>query len=351
MENTHIFNKQDKLLFNTMRSRIKAARLDKSHNEKREAFIKAGLFATVMSVLYYQMLFSDQWFIMVPSYILFGLCCMLITFNFSHELSHNTIFKKESSNQLFYVLSLMMAGAHAEGWKHRHLNAHHFAPNVEGFDPDLDLSNIIRVLPHSEHKWYHNFQHIYAPFAYMFYTLFWVFVKDFVIIASKRRRKYDLTPSIVISLIFQKAFYYGYLLVLPMILSPLGAGTVVLAFLLMHFIQSAFLLFTFFMTHHVEHTNYPQISDDGKIQESWVMNQIKSSNDMNPFSNTTTYLLGGFNNHIAHHLFPNIHHSQGVKVSKIIYEVLAENGIHPTYTSYIGGIRAHLRLLKSRSVA
>jgi linoleoyl-CoA desaturase len=63
------------------------------------------------------------------------------------------------------------------------------------------------------------------------------------------------------------------------------------------------------MTHHVEHTEYPSVQN-GVINSSWLMNQVKSSNDMYPFSPAANFIFGGFNNHTAHHLFPHIHHAQ-----------------------------------------
>ena len=114
----------------------------------------------------------------------------------------------------------------------------------------------------------------------------------------------------------------------------------------MHLFQSIFLLFTFLMTHHVEITQYPAIDSSGHIQASWLMNQVQSSNDMHPFSHFANFILGGFNNHIAHHLFPNIHHVHYPEINKVLYRVLRENGIEPNRTSYWGGIISHLRLLK-----
>ena len=79
------------------------------------------------------------------------------------------------------------------------------------------------------------------------------------------------------------------------------------------------------------------------------MNQIKSSNDMHPFSKTANFIMGGFNNHVAHHLFPNIHHIHYIKLNKILYPFLIKRGITPNHTTYWGGIVGHLQLLKRHS--
>src|SRR5660398_289973 len=98
--------------------------------------------------------------------------------------------------------------------------------------------------------------------------------------------------------------YIFIILIMPLFFSQQAWPVVVIGFILMHLIQSLFLLFTFFMTHHVTNTLYPETNREGNIKSSWFMNQVKSSNDMHPFSKTANFILGGFNNHIAHHLFP-----------------------------------------------
>ena len=117
----------------------------------------------------------------------------------------------------------------------------------------------------------------------------------------------------------------------------------------MHLTLSLFLLFTFFMTHHVEKTEYPTTDEKGYIKTSWLMNQIKSSNDMHPFNETANFILGGFNNHIAHHLFPHFHHIHYPQLNRILYDILNRNNIIPNQTTYWGGVLSHLRLLKHMS--
>lgn len=281
--------------------------------------------------------------------ILYGFISLLFAFNFSHDFSHNAIFKSKKTNNLCFIFIYTIVGAHAEAWKQRHINSHHFAPNVEDYDTDLKISKLIRVIPNSEYFWYHRYQHIYAPFAYTTYSLFWVFIKDFVILFSndeyteKKDLKYHL------SFWTQKAFYLTFILALPLLFSNQSWYIVLTGFLLMHLSQSLFLLFTFFMTHHVEQTEYPTTDQNGFISTSWLMNQIKSSNDMHPFSETANFILGGFNNHIAHHLFPHFHHIHYPRLNKILYKVLLQHDIKPNQTTYWGGVISHLRLLKRMS--
>jgi len=292
--------------------------------------------------LYY--IVSPQLFVFC--FIAFGFSILLFAFNFAHDLSHGTIFKNTKANDYGFVLIYALNGAHAEAWKKRHLESHHFAPNVEHYDSDLEISSLIRVLPQSPVHWYHRYQHLYAPLAYTCYSLYWVLIKDFYLFFKSKGK----SLSYIISFICQKTFYFIYLLGMPLLFSVHPWYIVLLGFIAMHLSQSLFLLFTFFMTHHVEGVEYPGVDKDGYIQTSWVMNQIKSSNDMYPFSTAANFIFGGFNNHIAHHLFPHIHHLHYPQLSRIIYRVLEENGITPNHTTYAGGIWSHLKLLKAMAI-
>ena len=301
-------------------------------------------------VIYYSLFKIQNPFAFILCFVLYGFISMLFAFNFSHDFSHNTIFKSKKINNFCFVAIYSLVGAHGEAWKKRHVNSHHYAPNVEGYDSDLKISKLIRVIPNSKHHWFHKYQHIYAPIAYTSYSLFWIFIKDFVILFSKDDYSKNKNFKYHLSFWLQKLFYITIILVFPILFTAQIWYVVLIGFILMHLSQSLFLLFTFFMTHHVEKTEYPTTDKNGFITTSWLMNQIKSSNDMYPFSETANFIFGGFNNHIAHHLFPHIHHIYYPKLNHILYNLLIQHDVIPNQTSYWGGIISHLRLLKKMSV-
>lgn len=300
-----------------------------------------------LSLFCYSLLFTiKNPLVFISVFILYGFILLLFAFNFSHDFSHNTIFKSKKLNNFCFRAIYTLVGAHAQAWKHRHINSHHFAPNVEDYDSDLQITKLIRVIPNSTHLWFHRYQHLYAPFVYTTYSLFWVFVKDFVILFSTD--EYSNTKNLKYHLSFwlQKIIYLSIALILPLLFSHQDGYIVLIGFLLMHLFQSLFLLFTFFMTHHVEKTEYPRTDATGHINTSWLMNQIRSSNDMHPFSKVANFILGGFNNHIAHHLFPHVHHIHYPDVNRVLYALLRNNNIEPNQTTYWGGIKSHLMLLR-----
>ncbi|MBL7744374.1 MAG: fatty acid desaturase [Chitinophagaceae bacterium] len=349
MKDKHIHIAADSELLGLIKEKVRMELSVDSAGLKRLLWLKFVFYFSLVALTYSMIWRTNGLYWFILAFILYGFFAVLFAFNFAHDFSHNTVFKNRKWNNYCFIFIYTLVGAHAEAWKHRHIHSHHYAPNVEDYDSDLQISDLIRVIPGSPHRWYHRVQHIYAPVVYTTYSLFWVFIKDFVILFSKNEYEQSHSFRYHVSFWLQKVVYFGYLLILPLLFSGQKWYIVVIAFIAMHLFQSLFLLFTFFMTHHVESTAYPVTDDKGYITTSWLMNQVKSSNDFYPFSKTANFIFGGFNNHVAHHLFPNIHHACYPEISYIIYKVLCKRNIYPNQTTFWGGIRSHLRFLKRMS--
>jgi linoleoyl-CoA desaturase len=136
------------------------------------------------------------------------------------------------------------------------------------------------------------------------------------------------------------------MLFLPYWLSGMRFRESIIAFLIMHLFQSIFLLCTFFITHHTGQTQYFATDKNGRIAASWLENQIYSSNDFYPFSEVANFIFGGFNNHIAHHLFPDVNHVHYPAINRKIYPILKSYGMVPNRTTYLGGVIDHLKHLR-----
>jgi len=351
MRDKHLHIPQDSELLKLIYRQVNEQLVIDKGDFRRLIWIKFFVYF-LLSAFCYCLLYwisNPAWFIVC--FMAYGFILLLFAFNFSHDFSHDTVFTSKKWNSRCFTIIYAMVGAHAEAWKQRHIHSHHYAPNVEEYDSDLKITKLIRVIPESEHKWYHRYQHIYAPVVYTGYSLFWVFIKDFVILYTPDEYNIKKDGRYHLSFWLQKLFYLCQAVLLPLLFSLQPWWIILIGFVCMHLFQSLFLLFTFFMTHHVEGIAYPVTDEEGFINTSWLMNQIKSSNDMHPFSYTANFLLGGFNNHIAHHLFPHIHHIHYPRLNRILYRVLEQHNIKPNQTTYRGGILSHWRLLKQMSRA
>ena len=335
-------------LYNSILRKINS-NLDYNRKKSNLYFIFKGIVYSILAILSYWFIFqiSDP-FLFVFNFILYGFIAVLMCFNFAHDLSHHSIFKIPFWDNLLFEFIYTLVGAHPEAWKKRHINSHHYAPNVENFDTDLAITGLIRVLPSGDRKWYHKYQFLYAPFAYMSYSFYWVLLKDFIVLKKFAPKTLIQQLRYYLTFVVLKSFYFTYMLIIPMYYSQQSISVIIIAFIAMHLVQSVYTLFTFFITHHVDGSNYPTANSSGQINTSWFMNQIASSNDFYPFSNIANFIFGGVNNHIAHHLFPHINHYYYPKLNKILYEMLKDEGITPHQTTYFGGVVSHLALLKKR---
>jgi linoleoyl-CoA desaturase len=351
MKAKHLEIPEDTALYNSIYKEIKETIVLDKKEANRYFFFKF-LFYGLLGVVSYSLLFIlKNPFLFILDFVFLGFITVLLCFNFAHDFSHHTIFKRPFWDNVAFEFIYTLVGAHPEAWKGRHLNSHHFAPNVEHFDTDLAITGLIRVLPTSNLKWHHKFQHIYAPFAYATYSLYWVCIKDFIVLSESKHK--DLARKFKYYFVFLilKLFYVFYLLVLPCLFSQQSGLVIFTAFIAMHFVQSIYTLFTFFITHHVADSNYPEADSSGLINTSWFKNQINSSNNFYPFSQTGNFIFGGVNNHIAHHLFPHISHYHYPEINVLLFRRLQENGITPSVTTYFGGVVSHLQLLKKMGSA
>jgi linoleoyl-CoA desaturase len=166
MEARHLHIESDTKLLIEIRRTIQAELSLNDPCFHRKLLLKLGVYGG-LAVLLYSLLYQPlSPALFVLTYIMLGLTILLLAFNFAHDFSHNTVFASKRWNNLGYISILTLVGAHAESWRERHVRDHHFAPNVKEYDTDLQITNLIRVDPEMEHRWFHRFQHLYAPIAY-----------------------------------------------------------------------------------------------------------------------------------------------------------------------------------------
>ena len=243
MKAKHLNIPADKDLYKSISLQVNAT-LDMDKRKANQYFIlKALFYLSVTALSYISIFLITNPLLFILNLILFGFIAVLLCFNFAHDLSHNAIFRKPFLNNMIFEFIYTLVGAHPEAWKNRHLHSHHFAPNVEHFDTDLAITGLIRVLPNGNKKWYHKYQHIYATFAYMSYSFYWVFIKDFMVLKKFAPKKAKHQIRYYLTFVVLKSFYIIYLLILPILFAQQPIWVVITAFLTMHMIQSVYTLF------------------------------------------------------------------------------------------------------------
>ncbi len=287
--------------------------------------------------------------ILLVIYSLTGLAGILMAFNLSHDAAHHSIFRNRRWNAWLYFLTFNLQGVNAYLWRIRHIESHHLFPNVDGCDADIDDNTIIRLSPHRDHRRWHRWQHLYAPFLYLFYTLFWIFIKDFMYLRKRELANLRLPAHPlreVFLLLGMKVFYLFYLLWLPKTILGLSWGEALTGFVVMHGVISLWFVFTLVSSHLAEETEFPQVGADERLPYSWMAHQVATSLDFHPRSRIAGWLFGGFNAHVAHHLFPSVCHVHYVGISKIIRQTADEFQYTYHETTLWQAIGSHFRYLK-----
>ena len=104
----------------------------------------------------------------------------------------------------------------------------------------------------------------------------------------------------------------------------------------------------FQLAHAVESAAFPvPCPDTGRIDNSWAVHQVETTVDFARKSRVMTWLLGGLNFQIEHHLCPRVCHVHYPALSKVVERVCLEFGVrYAAHRSFFAGLAAHYRWLR-----
>ncbi|ACU63100.1 fatty acid desaturase family protein [Chitinophaga pinensis] len=282
-------------------------------------------------------------------YMLMGLAVLMTAFNVSHDAAHGVAVRSKRWNKLLFSVSFNLQGNNAYVWGKNHNESHHLYTNVEGSDIDVLNNPLFRMTESQELKWYHRYQFIYAPFLYLLYSLNWFFFRETLMLLnySSRTIKVEIPRNEVVKLIIYKLLYIGYMVVLPAVLLPFGLKTVLLAFLLNHFMVSVIFVGVLGVSHLSDFVSHPVPDRNNKLDMSWPKLQMSTSVDYNANSVFFNWTLGGFNAHALHHLLPNICHVHYLDILPVFRELAEKHGLTYMEMPYHKALASHFRFLKA----
>jgi linoleoyl-CoA desaturase len=268
-----------------------------------------------------------------------------------HDANHGAYSNKKWLNNLMGY-SLNMVGANAFNWKIQHNVLHHTYTNVHEEDEDISPRGVLRLSPHSNWKWFHKYQFIYAWFLYGLMTIVWMVFKDFVRII--RYQKNGLARSnnanMVMEwliLIITKLIYVSYIFVIPFLVTSLSGWQILFGILTMHYIAGFILAIIFQPAHVIEGTEYPLPDEHHKLENTWAVHQLHTTTNFGNKSRWFSWYVGGLNFQIEHHLFPNICHVHYRKISGIVERTAKEFNLpYKSATTFVDALLGHARLLK-----
>jgi linoleoyl-CoA desaturase len=314
------------------------------HMYLKTAFYVLGWIGFYCAVISQQ--FSEPMMLLMMAAI--GFFMAGIGFNVGHDAIHGSY---STSSRLNKIMSsgFELVGASAYTWRIRHNMLHHSYTNIKGADGDLESISLMRFCIRPGRKKYHAYQHFYAPLLYSLTSLVWVFSKDYRHMAEERRlqrlkRKPPL--SVYVALFSFKFLHYFLFLILPIFILKIAFWKVLVGFLAMHLVAGFMLAIVFQLGHCVEGPSYYTYPDDGTIKTPWAEHQLCTSANFGEHP-LTTWICGGLNFQIEHHLYPNVCHVHYKAISKIVKATAKEFKL-PYYDhgNFIKGVASHLRTLK-----
>ncbi len=284
-------------------------------------------------------------------WILMGLGMTGLGMSVMHDANHGAYSANPRVN-LILGHALNLIGGHIVNWRIQHNYFHHSFTNVDGYDEDISTGGLLRLSPKQPAKKIYRFQQYYAWFFYSITTIFWITVKDFTQLARYNRegllkKEHKSYSRLMTELVAWKAFYWVFALGIPMLLSPVPWWNTILFFLLMHLVTGLTLTNIFQLAHIMPTSGYPKPDKEGNIDTAWAVHQLVTTTDFHPRSRVFSWLIGGLNYQVEHHLFPNVCHVHYKKISPIVKKITGKYNL-PYYVqpSLSTALRSHFLTLK-----
>ncbi len=330
-------------------SYFKSHRLSKTGNWK--LYSKTIILISAALAIYLSILFFNFPVIVTIAFgLLLGFISACIGFNVMHDANHGSYCSKKWLNNTL-GLTINALGGNSFIWKHKHNILHHTYPNVDGVDDDIAKSPFMRMCETQPWKPAHRFQHLYTPLLYALSSLIWVLFQDFEKYFKPRLSTVSFASKMsrIDHILFwsSKVLYLFFYMLLPVML--IGWAQWLAFFIPLHIGLGLTLAIVFQLAHVVEITEFEHVLPEQtkKIDNEWAIHQVQTTANFAPTSSVLTWLLGGLNYQVEHHLFPRVSHVHYPALSEIIKAKCKEFGLrYNCIPSLRKAVNSHFRLIK-----
>ena len=312
-------------------------------------YFKAVLFWVCYVALYVHVVFftPPSWIALLECLVMGGLTAA-IGFNVMHDGGHGSFSPSKFWNKIA-GFSVNALGASGIMWNNKHNIIHHTYTNIDGIDDDIEIKPLLRMCSTQKKYFIHRFQHIYVWFLYTLLLLVWVFESDY---RKYFKQKVGTVPIKKMSTFEHFAFWiakigYAFMMIaLPIYL--VGFLPWLVGFLVLAMFAGFVLSIVFQLAHTVEETSFPVAQlDSNEIENEWAIHQIETTANFATKNRLISWLVGGLNFQIEHHLFPKISHVHYPEISKIIKKTCDEFDIkYIEYKKMRHAIVSHALYLK-----
>ena len=314
-----------------------------------EMYVKAAVFFAGFAGTYVLLVFvARTWVQALPLAILLGCFVAGIGLNVQHDGGHQAFSRSRWVNRLM-AMALELLGGSTYVWRWKHGVFHHTYVNITGHDTDIELGILARLTPHQRRLAVQRWQHVYLWALYGLLVIKWQLVGDFLKVITGRMggqsfprpKGWDLAIFIAGKVVFL-VLAFG----VPMWFHSVG---VVLCYYGVAALVAGILLSVVFQVAHcVEEVAFPvPRSGTDRIDHAWAIHQVETTADFARGNRIATWLMGGLNFQIEHHLFPRISHVHYPALSALVEQTCREFGVRYTaFGSFRTGLVSHFRLLR-----
>lgn len=346
------FNNKQRPIFRTLKEKVNLYFSENNlHQSGGKKLYAKSIILVVAAVGLYTTLvfFTPTAWVSVVLCALLGIALALIGFNIMHEGGHQSFSRRSWINKTSaYFFNLLGASAHF--WNIKHNINHHTYTNIEGMDSDIDLKPLMRLHEEQPRYWFHRYQHIYWVFLYGASYLAWIFYYDFQkyfqgMISEGPGSKERKRKEHVIFWVTKLSYILIYLL-LPIIM--VGAIPALIGFIIVSFVFGMFISVVFQLAHVVETTEFPMpVGETNRVEKEWAHHQISTTSNFATRNKVISWMFGGLNFQVEHHLFPRVSHIHYPQINKIVKETCQEfNIVYHEYPSFAKAFYSHLLHLK-----
>jgi linoleoyl-CoA desaturase len=319
-----------------------------------QAYVKVAILLVSLAGLYALLVFvAWTWWVALPLAVLLGLVAAGVGFNVQHDGGHGAVSKYPWINKVM-ALTLDLIGGSSYFWRYKHGIFHHTYTNVSGHDTDVELGILGRLAPAQTRLAYHRWQHFYLWPLYGFLAIKWHLYDDFRDVIGghvgghrvQRPKGWDL-----VTFLAGKAVFFSLAFGIPLLLHSFWA--VFLFYAVVGVVAGVVMSVVFQLAHAVEEADFPQPSNDtGRIENAWAIHQVETTVDFSRRSRVASWLLGGLNFQIEHHLFPHVSHVNYPALSKLVEQTCREWGVrYAEHRSFWAGVASHFRWLRRMGMA
>lgn len=312
-------------------------------------FTKAITMIIALVAIYIHLLiWTPVWYLALGECVIMGGIVAAIGFNVMHDGSHGSFSSKKWVNRVA-ASSISLLGANHFMWNMKHNMIHHSFTNIDGVDDDIEIGVLMRMAPTQKRYMMHRFQHVYFWFLYMMLYVFWLFFTDYQKYFSRKigavpLKKMSFADHAEFWLV--KVYHAAVFIVIPIVC--LGWLSWLIGFLVMSMVAGFILSIVFQLAHTVEQTEFPVADiETQKLPDEFAAHQIKTTANFATRNKLVSWLVGGLNFQIEHHLFPKISHVHYPAISEIVRSVCREYQLqYIEYPTMRKAVWAHVRFLK-----